>query len=495
MEFEDNTQKIYVRTGPCGSGKTYATIQEMVATPGYYIMALEKHDLIFEMKADIERISKEQRRNINIIPIASNFQRDGNADNRGTSRNCRADIEALPSRVASDACDHVIALVTHVSLLSVDPERFSKWHLVIDEIPSVLTIEQMNTEASLSFFEDNFSLTPSKQSGWSTVALKSNLTRSQLGRDYLMSSMLLFYDRVEKDGVENNTAGVACNVTDWKATIENNVSWTWWSIWNVSQLRSFASVTMLGNNFQNSVFAKLVRINNPNVEFIEKPTALRCEFAPRLMQINYFTSSHRASAGFFKTEMGLEHLGRIGDYVRENVDLDHIWTANSKIASSLGAMPGKRLKPRQAGSNLYAGISNATMIYTAKASPAQISVFEALGVDPETFSQENELETIVQFCARLSVRDPASSAPIVINLYDEIQALHVAAYFRSTGYVEVETKAIDLGFMNYRRLIGKPGPKVKELTPAEAETLAIAKREIGRLRTQACRARKKLQGK
>lgn len=474
------TQTIRTRTGPCGSGKTHTTLEEVLANKGHYIWAVEKVDLIFEIDAKLRAMAAAKNIRIEIEPIAS--QRS----ERGTTRNCRNAIEALPRIFENDNHDHVIAIVTHKSFLNIDSSGLGNWHLIIDEIPSVVANETLQSRAAASWFDTHFSLTPARDSGWSTVGLKSDLTRTEIATDTTLATLLTFYDRVVSESTE-----VIADVTDWAEVTKKDVEWNWYSTWDVAQLANFASTTLLGNDFANSIFARLVMARNPDIIWNEIATPLRMSFAKRRMVINYFAYGHIASAGHFASDVGKSHLKSVAAWLRANVSADdHIWSCNGTISHTLGFIPGINLTPRQAGSNLWAGKTAATMIYSAKPSKVERTIFNAIGIDPETICAERERETMVQFFARTSVRDPASTTDINLNCYDIEQARHLERYFKSLGYVEVELNLIDLGFADHQRVRAIVAPK-PEKSPEEIAARAEIAREKSRLRMAALRAERR----
>ena len=153
----------------------------------------------------------------------------------------------------------------------------------------------------------------------------------------------------------------------------------------------------------------------------------------------------------------------------------------------LGKLPGQMLKPRQAGSNAFTTVTTCTMIYSAKASKQLQSIYGDYGVSGNDIAAKRKLETIIQMATRIAVRDPASTERLSYFVYDSVQADHLAAYLRRTGYVDVEIKIIDLGFADMIVAANTPGPKPKALTPAEAAARKLRQNEKARLRNQRSR--------
>jgi hypothetical protein len=101
------TQIIRTRTGPCGSGKTRATLEEIVSRPGYYIWAAQRAELIVETADKLKAMADKAGKTIDIEIIIS----DRHAQ-LGTKPNCRNAIEALPRIFETPRHPHVVAFVT-----------------------------------------------------------------------------------------------------------------------------------------------------------------------------------------------------------------------------------------------------------------------------------------------------------------------------------------------------------------------------------------------
>ena len=185
---------------------------------------------------------------------------------------------------------------THKSLLSVASDRFTNWHVVIDEIPSIFALETQSTEFSVSTLEKYFDLTRIVETATATVTLNrtAKLSRGGIGRDVFLCGLLTFYDRVRSP---HNA--VTVNIQDWSQAAAEGAWWSWWSVWNIAELCGYASVTVMGNNFEKSVFHSLATVTNPSIVWNEIETPNNRVFAPRTMTINYFAETHRASASLF----------------------------------------------------------------------------------------------------------------------------------------------------------------------------------------------------
>ena len=160
---------------------------------------------------------------------------------------------------------------------------------------------------------------------------------------------------------------------------------------------------------------------------------------------------------------------------------NQIWSTNQRYLGYLFGIGGQYLTPKQAGSNEHQHHPMATMIYTSKPSKEDRNVLEAIGIDPMVWTETHELETILQFACRTSVRDPNSTESLTFTVYDATQARFLADYFSALDHCEVEISHIDLGFTKPERK--KPGRKRITRTPEE-------RRRYERERKRAQRAKK-----
>jgi hypothetical protein len=490
----DDTQKqepmqLHLRSGGCGTGKTYQTLLEAVSRRGRYVIAIETRARIDEVLANLRGLAASLGTTPEVISVSS-IERGSTV---GTSTNVVADIEALPDIWNSLATPHVICVVTHNALMRIDTEGFNLWRLIVDEVPQIFQMETTRSEASAEWFKSNFELTPTACGKWSRVKLRADaLSRTKLGRDDRMKGWASFYSAVASGAVD-----VYSDLLAWSGMAEDRVEWSWWSFWRVEQLRGFGSVLFLGNDFKNSVFFKTVNSLSPGTIWTEVETPRRDGFQRRSATIHCFTNAHRISKSLYERRAdqvghrpGQQNLIAIGNCIRAQVGEGHIWSCNDAMFEFLGKLPGQRLTPRQAGSNAFTSVTSCTMIYSAKASKQLQSIYGDYGVTGNDIAAERELETIIQMATRIAVRDPASTEPLSYYVYDHVQAEHLAAYLRRTSYVDVEIKIIDLGFADMVVAADTPGPKRRSLTPPEAEYRRARQNEKARQRNQKSRALK-----
>ena len=235
---------------------------------------------------------------------------------------------------------------------------------------------------------------------------------------------------------------------------ERKVKWCWASSFSFEELASFESITVLGNRFRSDIGAKLADFFSEETEWerLPPPPNVR-ELKHRPVHIFYF-SERAASKSFFSSRDGQRVLWCIGSHLRKVLPSKFIWSANHSEDAEARGQPSPKtlldldeknyLSPKQAGTNQFAHISDAAIIYSAKPSPNLVGLLNATGMDAELWTRSIEHETILQFVTRTSVRDPDSTEPVNLYVIDETQAIYLKEYFDGLSHVSAHISKIEL---------------------------------------------------
>ncbi|MEQ1538699.1 MAG: hypothetical protein ABL928_07220 [Sphingorhabdus sp.] len=194
---------------------------------------------------------------------------------------------------------------------------------------------------------------------------------------------------------------------------------------------------------------KLSRFMNDDVEWTDlTPLGPQCSSRSRSVRINYFSEYRRASRTLFESTNGQEMFRSIGEHIAMNLgEDDYIWSGNEgSVKPQLSLDPSKYLLPKQAGTNRYRHISNAAIIYAAKPCANLRSLLNACDIEPESWTESVECETILQFVTRTSVRDPYSTASVSLWVFDRWQAEYLYEYFEQLPYTEPSLQCVAYRF-------------------------------------------------
>jgi hypothetical protein len=402
----------------------------------------------------------------------------------------RQSVEALPDEHPSG---HVIAIATHAAMMMSDLTHFDGWHVIIDEVPSVLVLEEKQTKLDTHFFRTNYRLEECYDK-WSIVTLTDAghaIDGSDLAQDDSHRHLRIFHQRV-RDASCVGGRPVLVNLTDWDDASRANVKWAWWSLFSIRQLEAFESIIFLGNNFMNSIAAKMLQLWDKNVEWKSTQTISNRPIQRKRVTVRYY-SKKRAAISFLTTEQGRKHVATIAAYIEAASPVTNrsILSGNKKLHDLLGDhfQRANLLSPRQSGTSKHMNCDHAVMIYAAKANPNVRSIIKAIGVTEADWVASNEHETILQFVTRTSLRDITSSRPVLIDVYAEDQADYLKEFFDTQPHISTALEFVDLDLRRepYKQ-VGRP-----KLTPDEARIAEIQnkKRNAERVRKYRVRSKQK----
>lgn len=460
---------ITVDVAPPGEGKTTAAQINIASCINKYLFVTERRETMFAIEADLLRFADQRGRHLIVKRIASD---------EGLSRNSvKEAVEALPNQYRDEV--HVCAIITHAAMLMSDLSEFHGWHIVIDEIPAVLSVQEVQTKMDHAFFNATYQLAPLEgYSGWSTVSL-TNAGRRVTSRDLYQDDSHRHLRGFHALVVESERSGsrrVVCNLHEWTEmgdVVDGTTArdWIWGSLFTLNGLSAFAGVTILGNRFGESLSYKLLveaaAQDGLDVHWQFKSTTRPQQWQRRRVRLIYFTN-RRSSRYHLSSEGGRDHLAKVDRFLADTLTGPMLWTTNDLFRPSFEHLnEGAFRQPRQAGSNDFAGCTSAAMIYSAKPSPQVEGLLAAHGVSRDDWIATNEFEPILQFLTRTAIRDPHSTEPLTFAVYDYEQARYVADRLGALAHVDLTVERIDLGI-----------PELEKKKPGRKPSLTAEERQI-----------------
>jgi hypothetical protein len=486
-------------TAHCGAGKSHWAINKMIGNVGRYIFVKDKIDAIEETRKDIHSKMVAAGKSFEIEVISSEKLSK-------TYGSVTIEIDNLANKYRD--IDHVIVFITHAAMLISDFSSFDGegWSIFVDEIPDVVEREEWATPLSIDIFQRFYTLAPCTDK-WSVVQLTKQgweMPAAALGQDAIFSTLRQFHELVTASSYlaelgeevsaraqrrENigRKSHVLVDLTSWDQ-MRDGRQWQWFSIWSPAALAGFNDITFMANGFDQSFSFKLFQQWAKEIEWHEQAIPSGRKFKTRKVRIEYFARDHVASASLFQSASGKANLAKIADHLQHR---DMIWTANKVHADTLRKkLEGKELSPKQAGSNKYADMNAAACIYSAKPSQLMRNALRGvIGVDASVWVDTTEYETILQFMCRTSVRNPESTEPVTLTVYDHKQAAYLKSYFERQPCYQTESVCIDLDLTDSTRTAGRP----KVLLTADQIAAADATKKAKKLESQRLRrAREKL---
>lgn len=470
---------ITVYAGPPGSRKTLTLLDAIVADPGRHVIAFPRTELIDEQAEYCRQKACELGTRPAIVKHHS--KQPGSRGDVGRQ------IEDTLKAKADQS--HVLLMITHASLLELDPDLLRGWHVAFDENPDNSVVSgKFVAAASWSTLHRHFLLKP-VAGGRVWQVLEHDdvpmLTRRQIaaeGEGELQR--FLTYAR-------NPRRAVFVDTGDWNdARSGRKVGW--WSIWTPLVLDQCASVTFTAAAFFGSLPYRATQwlagdaLAPKRIDLGDD--ALR---AHARVRVHYYTP-HAGSTEWWKTHEGSKCLVRISEH-QARIGSVGYWSCNPQIWTFFcHRFDGVHCKPKQAGTNSLIEHRSCLFIYSSKAQHGDGPIMELLGLDRNDVRRAREFEDVRQFALRGALRRRDFAGDYDVYLYDQAQAEDLAGYLREIGIADVEVVPVeDAGTLEMVR----PGEAAFETeVPMSAEEKRIRNKECQRRRRAEAKAEEEARG-
>jgi hypothetical protein len=479
-----NPFHVYVDQSAVGIGKTYNALAHALLFPSRYLFVTERKESVLEVEQRARAMASDRNTAVAIKTIFSDTA------NRGAS--VATEVAALPLDYANENT-HVIVIITHSAMMASGLSGFQGWHIIIDEVPNILVQQSVRSKTDVGFFETNYTL-EQVNGDWSKVGLTDAgrcLTSKDLADCESHGHLRAFHQRVS-----SGLRPVLCDIHDWEAMTLQDVSWTWWSMFDIRQLEAFETVKFLGSGFMSKLAAKMLQNHDSDVAWIDTSNGHDRKPKAKTVNVHYFTD-HSATRYYFETDHGQRHLGQIARHLNKVMPTESIWSANDPVNRPVTAARAMRphmgklryLSPKQAGTSEFMGYHDAAILYASKPSSASKAILSAFGCTEADWIETNEFETILQFLTRTSVRDQTVGGTTNLYVLSRDQADYLVRFFEDQSHITVTLNHIEIGLEYPERQ--KRGPKVAILSPAEAMEKEAALRATKAEQARVRRARAK----
>ena len=435
---------IQVIAGPPGCGKSTYLLQKAMAQTGKYLFASPTINLIDEQYKSL----RTEAPNIPVRPIHSRNGQKGMVTRQ---------LDALPKDFA--LFDHVVAFITHETLMDADLSSFAGWHLYIDEAPQAVSCGKLNLTTGWEAFEQMYKLEPVPSAEWSRVrAKKSSPSWKDVKKDSLWRDHADFIKHVERPH------GVHVRASKWREGKDRDLEW--FSMWSPLALGSFETISVAGAGYLNSIGYKALKAIHPTLTHATHDLGAHRLVQPSIT-VSYFTSSHQGSTTYWSTSDGRWCLVQVQNWMSANVPSLGFWSGNEVVRDSFEhRMPGVLALPKVAGLNLYREAISCAFIYSSKALPEDQTLQQIFDLSADEVNAAREGEDLIQFVMRGAIRNADFGGQYDIYVYSLDQAEHLRDALLHCGFTNVELTAIpEAGIMDVTR---SGGSRVTALTPSEA---------------------------
>ncbi len=451
----------------CSAGKTEFALGLMATTPGQYLYAVDRREVI---ETRIQRIN-EKAGAAGAHPVIRPIFSKGDEKFTTGSENVRRDLREQPTH--DNDAPHAIIICTHEGLLSSDLSTYGGWTLIIDETPNLWTFREVGSQFTWPLFQQFFDLDPINEDHARVEIRRATPTVERLKKDTGLSDE--FRDLLRRWQASRPVV----NLTAWDQAADGG-RWWWCSVWDATRLKVFRRVVILANSFEESLTYKLLKQQGVNLV----PFSIRDDrvWQPRPILIRFFAEAHQAGTGFWTNpndDDGAEALRRVFDWITRNSDPDdHFYSANVG-ALARTTLPGFKLQPKVSGSNSYQSLTSASFIYTAKPSIAELEALDLYGIGYDDVVRAREREDVIQFFWRSSIRVPDDARACEFRVYDRVQALFLAEFIEASGrpFTVVLEHVAEAGVDQFKpRRVGAPR---KHRTPGEEAARKERRRRDG----------------
>ena len=428
-------------TGVPGGGKSSAMRDDLLSTSALYVLALPRTELIDEVVADLNKTADERGVNLIIEPIHSRQDREG--------RNVRRRVHDALVRREPD--QHRVVLVTHETLLTLDPAHLDGVDVRMDETPDGAILSgEFHGKMGSHVLEHHFILEPLDDgSPRSMLRMRPGVEpitpAAYTGGATEITAVL--------KAASNRNRTVAVDLRSWDEARITGRRVRWWSIWTPMALKGAATVGLAASGFRDSLLARAcTKLHGDDlaIEFVDVAHGAR-RANPKI-RVHYFTP-HRGSTAWWQSDQGSRCLVAISRHL-EGIGFDGYWSCNEAIRPYfIHRFGGDACAPRLAGTNSLRHHRAVAYIYSNKAQKADDAILEFLDLDKEAITRVREDEDIAQIVMRGAIRDPSYDGDYDIYLYDRHQAEELRDYLiehRVSDRVRV-VPVVEAGIMNVRR--------------------------------------------
>lgn len=443
-------------------------LQGALALNASQIIAVPRIDLLQQHVARLREMSSGETEPLIIVEIHSRQPGE-----RGkVERRLRDALDAATST-------RTLILTTHTALIGQEPQDIEGWHIRWDELPEAdLVSGKIGLGASWPALAALYDLVPSTEPGWFRLVLR----REAIGLRQVLGD-------VGRDLVElHRLAGsrgriVEVNIGAWEDAEVPGCEVQWRSIWSLAMLRGCASLQVAAAGYKGSLAEHAVqRAGGVRVEVV--PVGAERSGQPQIRI--YFYTRQPASTAFWAKPQGAACLVAISRHL-ESSGFGGYWAANDKITPYfVGRIGGEQCSPKLAGTNSLRHHVSAALFYSAKATPNDTAIMDALGLSREAIRTAREDQDILQFATRGAIRDADFDGLFQVRLYDEGQAQRLQARLIAGGYTNVMIIPVpEAGIMDAAGSMpgSAPAPGRQPETAAERdERKRLAEVERGRRR-------------
>ncbi|MDR8400425.1 hypothetical protein NE850_29360 [Paraburkholderia sp. USG1] len=417
----DNTTKIYLVDGVCGSGKTQAMIQ--------HISKSHVAGLKFVVAQPTKRLCEETTAQLEKLGVSVTYVSNDDPKMAGKTY---AVYQQAARKLASLKTGGVVITTHHTFFANqhhVSDATRHKLHLFFDEIPQVDSTSYLNVKKHHDFIEQHFDVTDFGDNHLLELSIRPG---SNVEIESMLEAGLAGTDIFLKGKEVRDFLGVALdagrkkylNKARWNTRDFNEYQLQMHSLLMPDAFHDWNTCRIMGANAKSSMMYMLWQHYGAEFEddkkFVLKKT--HPELANRRIEIHYFSDCIWSKSLRDKASNRFDNLSVAVDELFQCQR--SLWVANNDVNDSEWKVENStRISNICHGINEYREVNNIAFLSALNDVPAHFEfVARRFGVDNCSLKRAKSLETLYQAVMRTSLRVPHSTETVRIVVGDKDQA-------------------------------------------------------------------------
>ena len=442
---------VEVLTGPPGCGKSHRMREEAIAQPGLYVFFMPTLGLL---KEQIDRF-REAAPSLSLFVAHS-------GEGRGTVQRKLDDALAATSNTQTN---HAVVFTTHDALISRDLSGFAGWHARVDEAPNATDSGHVTVGQSWRWLDEHFDLSPVDDEWWLANPKKSLPGWKEIEADSLLKPLIDLIKRAA------SPSGLFVDTGQWSA--KRKVGWA--AIWTPLSLRHFASSTIAGASYDNSLGALVSRrLFGPSLHFAKREIPMT-RTGHATVRVHFFAEAHEPSTTLWDSSEGRFCIKKVADHLGGVPNMGY-WSGNAEVLKLMEwRVGGEMTRPKVEGREEWVGHRCCAFIYSSGPTPQDRPIMDRFGITEAQVRRAREEEDTLQYVMRGAVRRPAFEGDYDIYVYSKRQADTLAARLQASavGMIQV-LPVVEAGLID-RQVKGGP-PKSPQRANAAGGPITVTGR-------------------
>ena len=402
---------VNVIDAPCGAGKTYEMINNIVIGGGRWLYVCDTIRNIKEREAEFRELCARQ--NVRNFQIYKAFYQDSVP----VSKQVDEILNSLYSK-------NVVIFISNAALQILDASKFEGFSLVIDEAYEVLGMHERKWDYNIELADKYFGIIDTDSNYFQIVSTAAGdaLVQERAFDDINAT----FRDLLET--LSKQYATIWCHKSSWQKRAKTRL--TFWAISSPEFIKHFKSVWLMGDEIKQSpIYNVWYKQHKVNFKFVnlKRPRERKVPLKDRGM-IYYFAENRRASINQFKK--GDSPLMLIVKWLGENhgdnpfIIAQHLDDKNYSVINITDVCKNAEvLSLKTTGLNQYQHHTMCVWLGALKLSGQDQEVMKTVfDIDTATQVRWREFNPLYQFVMRTSLRDYESNTFNKVFVFDRFQA-------------------------------------------------------------------------